>query len=233
MATSRSLIACLVDTFVAPAGAVDAAREQRRWFWAPLLLVIGAAIVVWTWYYQTVDFSWLSDQLLSQGNLSAEQREAARGFMSPGKSLGFTIAATVIITFVVYALQALYLVLASRIMGESEIGFGQWFSLTAWTRLPNLLAILGMAIAYGMASGTQVGPSALSVLSLNALLFHLPMGHAAFSLANSITLTLIWSLGLLTFGVMRWLNRSAITALSIVVAPYVVIYGCWAAFALS
>ncbi|HET7370758.1 MAG TPA: YIP1 family protein [Gammaproteobacteria bacterium] len=234
MAThSRSLTACLFDVFVAPAGALEAVREHRRWFWLPLLLTVGAGALVWTWYYQTVDFAWLTDHLLSAKDMTAEQRQATGAFMTPGKSLGLAIAATIFFIFFFYALQAVYLLLAARLLGEREIGFGQWFSLTAWTRLPNLLAIIAMAIAYGMASSTQVAPSALSVLSLNGLLFHYPIGDAAFTLTNTITLTLIWSLGLLTLGVMRWLNRSASQAAAIVFLPYVVIYGTWLAFVLA
>ncbi|HET7570159.1 MAG TPA: YIP1 family protein [Gammaproteobacteria bacterium] len=233
MAASRSLTSCLLDTFVAPAGALDAARERSRWLWAPLLLVIAAAIAMWIWYYRTVDFAWLTDHLLSAGNLTPDQASQARAFMTPGRSLGIACVSVVVVTFVVYAVQALYLMMAARLIGEREIGFGQWFSLTAWTRLPNLLAIVAMALAYGFASGNQIAPAALSVLSLNGLLFHFQNGHAAFSLANSITLTLIWSLGLLTYGVMRWLNRPAVQALAIVVGPYIIIYGIWLAIAVS
>lgn len=227
MNQSRSLTASLMNIFVAPGEALDAAREHRRWLWWPLLLVIGAGIALWIWYYRTVDFAWLADRLLAGRDLSTDQARAASQFMTRDRSLGFACAGVVIGTLVIYVVQAGYLLLAARLTGEREIGFGQWFSLTAWTRLPSLLGIIAMAVGYGLASGNQVAPTALNVVSLNALLFHLEPAQHGFSLANSVTLTLIWSLGLLTYGVMRWLNRGALQALAIVVGPYVVIYGVW------
>src|SRR5699024_3279910 len=156
------------------------------------------------WYYQTVDFGWLADHMLSQQDLTPEQADQARRFMTPATSLAMACVGIVVGTFVIYTVQALYLMLMARVVGNREIGFGKWFSLTAWTRLPNLVAIIAMALVYGFAHGNQIGPAALSVLSLNGLLLHFSPGQTGAALANAITLTLIWSLGLLTYGVMRW-----------------------------
>ncbi|HET7674889.1 MAG TPA: hypothetical protein VFL54_05140, partial [Gammaproteobacteria bacterium] len=73
MAASKSVAACLIDIFVAPGEAIVAAREQRRWFWLPLGLVIGAGVAMWIWYYRTVDFGWLNDHMLAGRNLTPEQ----------------------------------------------------------------------------------------------------------------------------------------------------------------
>lgn len=234
MAQSKSVTACLVDIFVAPSDALDAAREHGRWLWAPLLITLAAALAFWVWYYQTVDFAWFRDQTLalSGRKLTAEQIKQAGQFMTPGYFLGISAIGAIISVFVIYAVQAAYLLVVSHVLEAGETTFGQWFSLTAWALFPGFLAIVAMAIAYASSGSSEVMPADLNILSVNTLLFHAQFGDPTFSVLSSITLTRLWAIGLLTYGVMRWLHRSVASALLIVAGPYVVIYAVWLTYAL-
>jgi len=230
MTPTRTLTAVIADTFVAPGNALAAIRVDRRSAWVPLLAVVAATLLFWVWYYTSVDIAWLRDQALSQ--VPADNAAQAGRFITRGFLLATSAIGAVLVTLVVYALQAGYLTLVARLLDAREIGFGEWFSLTAWTRLPALLAILAMMISYAFTSSHQVDAGTLNVVSFNTLLVHLHYGDRGFSLAQSVTLTLIWSLGLLSYGVMRWLNRSALAATAIVFTPYLLIYGIWLAIVL-
>ena len=50
---------------------------------------------------------------------------------------------------------------------------------------------------------------------------------------NSLNLTMIWSIALTVLAYRQWLDSSQIKALAVVLAPYLVILGVWAYFALT
>jgi len=74
-------------------------------------------------------------------------------------------------------------------------------------------------------------PDAMSMLSLNELFFHVPMGHKWHSLLTSLTILNPYIWWLTIVGVKIFSARSTIYATVIVLVPLVVIYSGWALFA--
>ena len=69
--------------------------------------------------------------------MPAENRAEAAGpireFMTVGTSTWTAVVGIVVVSLIVYAIQATYLHLANKLTTGAEIGFGQWFSLSVWT----------------------------------------------------------------------------------------------------
>lgn len=220
----------LVAIFLEPAKAMAAVRE-RSMVLLPLLLLILGNIALMTWYYGMVDFPWLQDQMISaMGNVPAEQAEAARGFMQRGTMMAGAVIGIGLMVPLMLVISAVYYLLVAKVMG-SELGFGKWFAFNTWVTVPTLLLIPVGVVQILTHTNGQLAPEALNPLTLNTLLFQLPAGNAWAGLLNSINLTMIWSIVVAVIGFRVWMKKSTLTSIIVVLAPYVVIYGIWAAFA--
>ncbi|MGZ8291187.1 MAG: YIP1 family protein, partial [Telluria sp.] len=205
-----------------------ASIRERSHTWLPLLAVMIGTALMFYWYFQTVDSAWLMNHTLaSQPDLTEAQREAAQSMMSPSTMGWMSIGGVLVGTPLVYAVYALYYLLAGKFLG-SDISFGKWFALTAWISLPRLLVLPLMAMQI-MTSGGQVPMEDLTMTSLNFLVFHLPMSHPWAGLLSNIDLTLVWTVVLSVIGLRVWTNRSLATCITVTLLPLVVIYGLWAA----
>ena len=80
-----------------------------------------------------------------------------------------------------------------------------------------------------MTSGGRVAMEDLSMVSLNFLLLHLPVGHPWAGFFNSLDVPLLWSIVLTVIGLRVWTGRSLATCITVSVLPLVVIFGLWAA----
>src|SRR5690606_11583305 len=120
----------------------------------------------------TVDFNWLVDHFLSMSgqDMSAEQREAARGFMTPTSMTVQTLVGVVVVSLLIYAIVALYLHIVAKVGGNTEMDYGRWFSLVSWTSLPSIVIVIGMILNYGLSDGGQVAPENVAVTNLGNLL---------------------------------------------------------------
>lgn len=218
----------LVAIFLEPAKAMAAVRE-RSMVLLPLLLPVLGNIALMAWYYGMVDFPWLQDQMISaMGNVPAEQAEAARGFMQRGTMMTGAVIGIGVVVPLMLVLSAVYYLLVAKVMG-SELGFGKWFAFNTWAAVPGLLLIPVGVVQILTHSHGQLAPEALNPLTLNTLLFQLPSGSAWAGMLNSINLTMIWSIVVAVIGFRVWMNKSTVTSAIVVLAPYVVIYGIWAA----
>ena len=94
-----------------------------------------------------------------------------------------------------------------------------------------LLLIPAGVIKILMAGNGQLTQQALNPLSLNELLFHLPMSSPWSGLANAIHIPSIWAAVVAIIGYKLWTAKSTVTSAIVVLLPLVVIYGGWAAFA--
>lgn len=224
---STNAAAISLQMFYEPGKAFAALRDKSRG-WLPLLAIMGGSAAIMYWYFQTVDFSWMIDQTAANTpDLTAEQREAMQKVMSPTVMTWSALGGILIGTPVVYALYALYYLLAGKFIG-SDISYGKWFALTAWTSLPRLLVLPLMALQI-MTSGGRVAMEDLSMVSLNYLLLQLPATHPWAGLFNSLDIPLLWSVVLTVIGLRVWTGRSLATCITISVLPVVVIFGLWAA----
>ena len=130
--------------FVEPGKAMEAVRARSMLVLPLVLLLVGTAAVQ-LWYYQTVDFPWLLDHMFgAQSGMDPDQAEAAKKFMTPGMMAGSSVAGTLIVLPLMLLLQAVYLLLAARVVGN-DLPFGKWFAFATWTSVPSLLLIPVMA----------------------------------------------------------------------------------------
>lgn len=196
--------------------------------WLPLITLIVLTLAVTYWWISTADFAWLREQMAAaQPDIKPEQREMMEKVFTPNTMLWTQVVAVSLGTLLVTAVVAVYYLIAGKAMG-SQIGYGKWFGFVAWTSVPRLLVIPLMALQVATSEG-RLAFEDMNMVSLNYLLFQLPMSHPWAGLANSIDLTVPWSLALATIGLKAWTGRSMGTCVFVAALPYVLVYGIWAA----
>jgi hypothetical protein len=218
----------LTQVFYEPSAAFAALKERPR-AWLPLLLLYVAGISMVVWYFQTVDWEWMQAATLPP-DMTAEQREAAGHAMSRGMMMGFGIAGVVIGTLLIFSLYGFYYWLAGK-LASMELGFKSGFALVAWASLPSLIGVPLMALQIATSKG-QLAFENADMLSLNFLLVHAAPHTPWFSIASALKVTDIWVIVLTTIGLRTWTGKSTTTCAIIAALPYVLIYGCWAAWIL-
>lgn len=233
MSASPTAVRGLIDIFVAPRDALQAAYDHPRRLWLPLIIVVAAMIGFWLWYYQTVDFDWLVDHFLSMSGreMTPEQLEAARGFMSPMAMTIQSVVMVVVFTLVMYAIIALYLHIVAKVGGYKEMEYGRWFSLVAWASFPMVLVVAGMALNYGLSDSGQVSPEMLAVTNL-ANLLGLDMREPGWQRTlGSFDIIMLWEIFLVGLGVSMYLKKSLAAGIVIAAVPTVLFYGISLLFA--
>lgn len=222
----------LLQIFTDPGKAMEEVRERSMVF-LPLALLVLGSVGLMGWYYQSVDIAWLQDYLLSADpNMEPAAREAAKGFMSAGVMTAMGVISVIIMIPLVLVLTAVYYLLAGKVIGN-ELGFGKWFAFSTWSAVPTLLLIPVGAVSILMSSTGQLAPEALNPLTLNGLLFQLPISNPWSGLLNAINLTSIWATVVAVIGYTRWTGKAIGQSAFIVLLPQLVIYGIWAAVAAS
>lgn len=225
MATSA--LSILTQIFYEPKAAFEELKDKPR-VWLPLILIPALSMLVFFWYFATVDFPWLVDHMLSaQPNLKPDAREMLEKFFTKNSMMFSTMGGVLVGTAIMYALTGLYFLIASKVMGSS-ITYGKWFAFAAWTSVPGLLGIPLMALQIITGEG-KVSTEDLNMLSLNFLTVHLPLSNPWSGLLNSFSLTTIWTAFLAFVGLRVWTGRSVASCAIASVLPYALIYGIWAA----
>lgn len=227
---SYTVFNAMADIVASPGKALDEIKQHTSWLWWPLLINILLACGLMVYYFNWVDTAWLTEEAVRQlpAENRAEAAEGVRNFMQSGWQLWVTIIAIVVMSFIIYALQALYLNLANKLVTGSEIRYGQWFSFSVWTAFVGVFGTLAAFITIMMADSNQLSQQGLQVLSLNSLLFHASPGDPWFTWANSWTLINFWSLFLMSIGFARWTGESIVKSSIIACLPWVLIFGIWA-----
>jgi len=230
---SYSVFNAMMDIVAAPGKALDEIKLHTSWLWWPLLIVMLLASGMMIYYYSWVDFPWLVEETIRQvpAEDRAESADAIRKFMSVGTSTWTTVIAIVVMSFIVYTIQATYLHLANKLTTGAEIGFGQWFSFSVWTAFVGVFGALAAFVVIFMADSNQLATQDLQVLSLNSLLVHASAGDPLFTWASSLTLINFWTLFLMSIGYARWTGATIVKSTVIAVLPWVLIFGIWALMA--
>jgi hypothetical protein len=196
--------------------------------WIPLFILILLTLAISYWWIVTVDFSWLREHMLaSQPKVTPDARAAMERFLTPQMMLWSSGIGVVVGTLAVFALLALYYLLAGKVL-DTPIGYGKWFGFAVWTGVPRLLTIPLSALQI-VTSGGKLAPEDLNMVSLNYLLLHLPLSDPWASLAGSLDLTSVWSIALAVIGLNAWTGRPTATCVIVALLPYVLVYGLWAA----
>jgi hypothetical protein len=200
----------------------------------PLVLVLLLNTSVLAWYFNMVDFAWYVDDALSLANLEGDELETARkgmNSMSRNTFLGFSILGSVFAILGLNTLQAGYLSLVSALRGES-FKFGHWFSLQCWSGMPILLTIVGMLATILLSPNGQLSAYDLDPFTLRNLGF-VSDNQSVQGLLASISLTMLWSMGLVVAGYKNWLAASWLRSIITVTAPYLLFLGIWSIFTFS
>ena len=227
---SYSVFNAMVDIVASPGKALDEIKQHTSWLWWPLLITILAACGMMVYYFNWVDFPWLVDETIRAipAENRAESEDAIRNFMQPGRSTWTAVIAIVIMSLVIYAIQAVYLHLVNKLVTGAEVGYGQWFSFSVWTAFVGVFGVLAAFATIFMADSNQLSQQGLQVLSLNTLLIHAAPGDPWFTWASSLTLINFWTLFLMSIGFARWTGASIVKSSIIACLPWVLIFGIWA-----
>ena len=227
---SYSVFNAMVDIVASPGKALDEIKLHTSWLWWPLLIMLLLASGLMIYYFSWVDFPWLVEETIRgvPAENRAESADAIRSFMQPGRSTWTTVIAIVLMTFVIFLIQSVYLHLANKLITGAEIGFGQWFSFSIWTAFVGVFGTLAAFVLIFMADSNQLSQQSLQALSLNSLLIHAAPGEPWYTWASSLTLINFWSLYLMSIGFARWTGAAIVKSTIIAVLPWVLIFGIWA-----
>jgi hypothetical protein len=217
----------IANVFLDPAPTF-ARLKVRTNAWLPLLVSILLTLAIMVWWVNTLDFNWLREHMLTtQPTAVPEARKAMENAITPKFMMWSSAITSVIGNLLIFAVTAIYYLLSGKVVGAS-INYAKWFGFAVWTSVPRLL-ILPLSALQIVTSHGRLAPEDLNIVSLNYLLFHLPMTHPWAGLVGSLDLSTVWSIALAVIGLKAWTGRSTGTCVTVAVLPYVIIYGLWAA----
>jgi Yip1 domain len=225
-------LALSVALATAPTSAFEDLRARPR-FWFPLLVLVASTVAMMFWYYSVVDVEWFKDAMFGSNpdvqKLPEEQRAAMMGMYTRNTLLWGSMIGILFAMPIIFVVSAFYLWLAAKITKlPPELRFKHWFAFACWTALPTLLSNVIAAIMLGLSDTPQMSPSTLAPLSVNALVFQVPMSGAGYSLFESLTIPNFLGWALMIIGVHVWTQRSWTFSAAFILVPNVVIYGLWA-----
>lgn len=221
----------LIDIFLEPAK-VWTQLKERPTFLLPALVVAVASMLAAMLYFFHVDPVWFADyQVQALGKeMSASEVAQMQAFMPGARTLAWITAATTFISFaVIYALMAVYYLLAGKVGGHA-VNFRRGLALAAWSSMP-MVVVAVVSIIGTYTSSPQTSYESLQMLSVDPLLVQLPMDHDWSTLAKSCSLINIWTSFLAALGWKTWFRTSWGQALFVVLLPLVLIFGGMALFA--
>jgi len=216
-----------IDILTSPDEAFRDIREKPTALVPIVLIILAMASLQWG-YFNAVDEDFLIEELIAQAqsfvNVPEDQLRANYENLSPNSIAIQSAISIAIILPLIMTLYAGYLSLISKFTYD-EIGFKQWFALSAWTSIPTLfIALSGWVVILANSDG-MISNQAIQPLSLNNLIFRAEGSWAA--MLTQMNLLMFWSFFLSIVGYKQWTGKSLGKSVAIVVAPYVVIYGVW------
>lgn len=237
MTQSASNTNNLINIITAPKLAFPAIKKKPSVFF-PLGLILAAAICSMVYFYATVDFAWMIEQMVNVHTVdrSDADREAMRKGMSMMSSTvmgGSSVAGLVIAISVFYSMMAAYLMLVNKLLDSDNLGFKAWFSFICWCSIPSIFTSLASLINAMLASNGQITLEALNPISFNNLFLHLAPSDPLFGPLSAWDPMMLWGMGLMIFGFNQWTGKSLAKSAAIVLAPTLIIYGTWIAIALN
>jgi len=226
--SSPSAFSSLVNIFLEPRKTLEGLRGHASWWWLPVLLIIGLSVIFQVWYANRVDVSWFADQTLAPqaANMTADQLRDAHARFTPTSMIVFGVIGSVVIV-IWYLIQALYFMLAAKVGGWQQQGFGNWLNFISWTSLPGLIGFIASAAYMLSTTSRQISPVDIDVTSLNTLLLHVPYAHSGQALASSLRITTLWSWVLMVIGVSAWTGKDMAKSAITVLTPYLLCYVIW------
>lgn len=221
----------LVDIIAAPSKALDEIKHRVGWLWVPLFIVILLVTASQVIYTLWVDLDWLVDQAVAAamaggGDPAVEQ--AIHQWMQPNTLLITAVLGILLMVPLIHLIQAIYLHLVNKLLGNPDLRFGQWFALSVWSAFPMIFQSLAAFGVMALAADRRVSQEELAPLSLQSLFIRAEPGTSWAAWGSAIDLIMLWVIGLLALGIMRWTGASALKGIIIAAVPYVLIFGAWA-----
>jgi len=228
---SYSAFNAMTDIIASPGKALDEIRQHTSWLWWPLLINIALAAGIFAYYYGWVDFPWLVEETIRglPAESRAESADAVRQFMKPGQTMWMTVIGIVVMSFIIFTIQAAYFHLVNKSTSGAEIRFGQWFSFSVWVSFVGVFGSIAALIVILMADTNQLASTSLQPLTINALLVHASPGDTWHTWGSSLSLLTFWTIFLSALGIGRWTGASTVKSWVIALLPWVLIFGIWAA----
>ncbi|MBT0584793.1 YIP1 family protein [Alteromonas oceanisediminis] len=219
------------EIFIKPNGVFAATNVKHNWSWFPFILVIALAILPAYLYFNFVDFEWYKDLIInsSYADTSPNEQAMIRNNMSAGSMQIFSVVGAFVGYIVINAIVATYLNLMTKSDEQSTHGFTDWYGFTWWISMPSVVAGLIALVVILLADSHQLSPVALSPTSL-AYWFGLELGSPWFGLLQSMRIESLWSIYLIAVGLTQWTAIRGSKTYIIAAAPYLIIWGVWAAF---
>jgi hypothetical protein len=227
-----SLMQMFVAVLVAPSAAIVAVRLHGR-AWFPIVAKALVAVVLWAWYFHTIDLEWFKEQVVFAGNRIPPEARAAIDELFTRRFL--TVSAVVselVLLALILAGLSTYLWLAGRDVRGKRVPFRQWVALVAWSSAPTFLVAAAMALIV-LARGGEVLPTDLDPTTVNALFVGAGPTSEWAMWATSFSIIHVWVLGFIAAGFRQWTGRSWATSLAVVVSPVAIAYTLWAVWIAS
>lgn len=222
-----------INIFAAPGEAFTSLKEKPTVLVPLLLMILSVASLQWG-YFNHVDRDFMIEELIVQQqavvNVPEDQLRANLENLSPRTiAIQSSVSVAIFLTLIVLIYSG-YLSLISKFTYD-EIRYRQWLSLTCWTGLPVIFTVLAGWITILTNSDGMISTRDIQALSLNNLVFNTEGPFA--TMLNNLSIITFWSLALSTLGYKQWTGKSLGKSATIIVAPYVLIYGVWAVFIIT
>jgi len=234
MSTSSPM--ALVDIFVAPANVFNQLKENKKWSWLGLLLIVAISGVASMMFFSGMSPEWIVEQQLAQSSdLSAQEAAQAKDAMmqvAPYTGIMGAVFGGIFILIMTAVFAAYYMLMGkSAAVTKPNFSYGDWFSFTLWTSMPSIINTIGFMALFLTATTAELPLSMANYASVNQLFMNYLPGDALYNWAESLNLFSIWSIFLATVGFMRCCKMSLVNSLVAAILPYFVIFGSWFALA--
>lgn len=233
---SPNLAVGLLDLFVAPGSLFRALPDRRGWGWAAFALIVVAMAAAMYAFLSPMSPEWIVEQQIQQMGEKVSDQDIARmrpqlEMMAPHTATFSALGGAVMTGVLIVVFGSIYALLARFAGPGPRRRWSQWLRLVTWTQLPQVAFALGL-IALAVFAGDPDQPMGLmGYASLNQLVLGLPPGHRWYNLALNLNLFYLWSLVLTAIGIRTWTDASWTRAVAIAAAPWLLMFGVWAALA--
>ncbi len=226
----------IVDIFVAPSNVFNQVKDNKKWAWLGLLLIIAISALSSVLFFGSMSPEWIVEQQLAQsGDLSAQEAEQAKGAMMQMAQYTGVLGAVFggIFIIIMTCLFAAYNMLIGKSAGviKPDFKYADWFSFTLWTSMPAIVNTIGFMVLFLTASTSDLPLSMANYASVNQLFFNYLPSDSLYTWAESLNLFSLWSIFLTTVGFQRCCNMSLANSTAAAVLPYFVIFASWFALA--
>ncbi|MFN7781726.1 MAG: YIP1 family protein [Lysobacterales bacterium] len=188
---------------------------------APLLILLGSAVLLSTLYYLQVDIEWLrSDMSERYPGAPAEAFE----WINRRSLITASIVSLMLSFPLMIGLEALLFFLVARLRDDLR-SFGHWFAFAAWCALPGVLGMLAGLLLVVVGGERQRFEDVFNALSLLSLLGVDDLPDSLAALAGLFSAPLLLKLAVCSSGLRQWLGLGWPSAIGLALLPTAALIG--------